>query len=532
MRPALPIILTILAHTTAEGADAFNRGLWSDATQSTIGSTAGWSHKVEIADIDNDGLVDLLFANGGDHHTKGAPETNQVFRNRGAGRPFQDVTSQVLGPTRHSTRAIRVADLNADGFPDIVTAGSYQTQSRLLLGVGDGRFSETTSSHLPPGNFSFGDLKLGDVDGDGDLDMVASDWGPGDASKNGGAVTRLWINDGHARFADVTAERMPSLRIPWSWDLEFVDIDNDYDLDLAISAKASPGSFLFENLGNGFYQDISRRLPQFSNNYEFESMDLNGDGYMDLVTLNDGVQVGCDSCNRNHVFRNDGRGGYVDATPDWWPDDQNPAQDDNQVVFLDFDSDGDADFLVGSLSGPDLLLVNHLTSSSRKLEVHREAFVGDDTPGTLGIAVADLNGDKRIDVVQSQGETAFPERVFLASKSLRPDRAPPIISHVDALLSDGQLTVRARIHDNKTPVMPHDWYQGNIEGRAVRVRALDKGKRVVTETPMQWYGELLWRAKLPHSENIKSLVITAQDAAGNRSTARLPISGQPTAMRD
>ena len=107
---------------------------------------------------------------------------------------------------------------------------------------------ETTASHLPPGDFSFGDLKLGDVDDDGDLDMVASDWGPGDASKNGGAVTRLWLNDGQARFTDATAERMPSLRIPWSWDLEFVDIDNDDDLDLAISAKASPGSFLFENL--------------------------------------------------------------------------------------------------------------------------------------------------------------------------------------------------------------------------------------------------------------------------------------------
>lgn len=338
MRPALLFFLAFLA-PTAKAADVMTRSLWSDATPSTIGNTAGWSHKVEIADIDNDGLVDLLFSNGGDHHTKGAPETNQIFRNGGADRPFQDITSRVLGPTRHSSRAIRVADLNADGLPDIVTAGSYETQSRLLLGVGDGRFSETTSSHLPPGNFSFGDVKLGDVD--------------------------------------------------------------------------------------------------------------------------DGVQVGCDSCNRNHVFRNDGRGGYVDATPDWWPDDQNPAQDDNQVVFLDFDSDGDPDFLVGSLSGPDLLLVNHLTSSSRKLEVHREAFVG-----------------------------------------------------------------------NETPVMPHDWYRGNREGRAVTVRALDKAKRVLAETPMRWYGELLWRAKLPHSTKIKSLVITAQDAAGNRTTSTFPISGQPKAMRD
>jgi hypothetical protein len=39
--------------------------LWTDVTKQAIGTTGEWTNKVEIADIDNDGRPDLLFANGG-----------------------------------------------------------------------------------------------------------------------------------------------------------------------------------------------------------------------------------------------------------------------------------------------------------------------------------------------------------------------------------------------------------------------------------------------------------------------------------
>jgi len=98
MRPALLIILAIFART-ADGSDASIRGPWSDATPSTIGKAAGWSHKVEIADIDNNGRVDLLFANGGDHPTKGAPESNPP-------KPVRTVSySRISGPVSTATSA-------------------------------------------------------------------------------------------------------------------------------------------------------------------------------------------------------------------------------------------------------------------------------------------------------------------------------------------------------------------------------------------------------------------------------------------
>jgi hypothetical protein len=51
---------------------------------------------VELADIDRDGDVDILFANGGDYDTAGKPVTSRVFMNNGAGK-FQDATQRVFG---------------------------------------------------------------------------------------------------------------------------------------------------------------------------------------------------------------------------------------------------------------------------------------------------------------------------------------------------------------------------------------------------------------------------------------------------
>jgi hypothetical protein len=53
-------------------------GLWDDATKTTIGDTAEYTNSVELADINGDGMVDILFANGGDYEAPGKPEFSRV----------------------------------------------------------------------------------------------------------------------------------------------------------------------------------------------------------------------------------------------------------------------------------------------------------------------------------------------------------------------------------------------------------------------------------------------------------------------
>ena len=120
----------------------------------------------------------------------------------------------------------------------------------------------------------------------------------------------LWLNDGKGHFTDVTEERMPEALVRFSWELEFVDVDNDHDLDIMVSCKVCDGSYLFENDGTGTFTDVTRgRLPQFVNNYDFEAMDVNGDDFLDVVTINDGIG------DREQLFINDRQGGSTTRRP-------------------------------------------------------------------------------------------------------------------------------------------------------------------------------------------------------------------------
>lgn len=481
--------------------------LWVDVTKEAIGSTSEWTNKVEIADINGDGRPDLLFANGGNYSEPGTPEMNRAFLNTGQGFRFTDQSAQVFGSTPDLARVIKARDLNNDGLTDIVVGTTYQTQSRLYLGIGQGAFREVTATHLPKTPLSVGDLEVGDVDDDGDLDVVLADWGAGDNMTNDGGRTRLWLNDGAATFVDASSARMPATLVRFSWDLELSDVDNDYDLDILVSCKRCGNSTLFRNDGNGKFTEDLRALPQYTNNYEFEPMDLDADGFLDLVTINDGDIVGGNGFSRReHIFRNDGKGRFRDVTDQWWPAQHNIGEDDNMVAFLDVESDGDADFIVGSLSGPDRLLLN---DGKGRVTLRRDVFDGEDTPGTLGLALADLDGDGRVDVVQGQGENpkATDERVF-AGRGLLRDTAAPSITLL-SVTAGAPRTIRARIHDRKSPTMPFEWRD---------VVAQFKTAQGVRDVPLRWYGEYLWRAAWPADVPAGTTwSICATDASGNKS---------------
>jgi hypothetical protein len=486
--------------------------LWHDATDELLPATGEWTNKVELADIDGDGRIDLLFANGGNYSEPGEPELNRAFANRGPGQPFEEVTGRVFGSTPDLARVIKARDFDGDGDTDIFVGATYQTQSRLFMGLGEGAsegseagaFEERTATHLPQMPLSLGDAEPGDVDGDGDLDLVLADWGPGNNMTNEGGRTRLWLNDGAGGFTDATEGRMPARLVGFSWDLELVDVDNDFDLDVLVSCKRCAGSLLYRNDGTGNFEEDPRGLPQYTNNYEFEAMDLDGDEFLDLVTINDGEIVGeRSSKRREHVFRNDGEGRFVDATDAWWPASENIGEDDNVVAFLDFDSDLDADLLIGSLSGPDRLLINDGTG---RLRLAAEVFTGAETPGTLGMAIADLDGDGRIDVVQSQGEhpTAIQERIFLG-RGLDAYNAVPVVGTPMAVPDGDSTLVLVRIHERKSPSLAAEWESVEVTWRSEN----DEGT-----VPMRWYGEYLWRARIPLEA--RPFVIDARAVSGGR----------------
>lgn len=473
---------------------------WQDATASCLGTTAEWTNKVEVADVDGDGKVDLLLANGGNYSSPGQAEVVRVFENTwGDAADCTEISAEVVGGFTGLSRTIKAADIDGDGDLDLVTGGAYQTQAKLFTREGSSWLDAT--AQLPQVPTSIGDAEFGDVDNDGDLDLVIADWGAGSPSTNGGGRTKLYLNNA-GTFTDATAAQMPDVLVKWSWDVELADVDNDWDLDVLVACKSCTTSYLFRNDGGGTFTDDPDALPHFSNNYEFEPMDIDGDGDLDLVTINDGPG------GTEHVFVNRGDGTFADETSTRLTGTANPAgADDNVAVWLDYDGDADPDLLIGSL-GTDRLLAN---DGSGRFSLVPGA-TPNDTPATLGLAVADFDGDGRLDLLQGQGEIqqSLADKVQLATAAVAVDTVPPVVRIRSELVGN---VARARIHDFIGPSHVHDFE------RVVLVVG-------ATEIPMQWYGEMLWRASFPLEPTTTIFEVCATDRRGNQACASNMTGGE------
>ncbi len=476
--------------------------LWEDQTTTYLPVTAEWTNRVEVADINGDNLPDLLFANGGNYSTPGNAEPCRVFINQGAGQMFLEDTAIFKGLAFYS-RVVKAVDINNDDIPDIIIGNTFQTQSELFIGLGNRDFPRATQPHFPKLLASIGDIEVGDANGDGFLDIGLVDWGAGDAMLNEGGKVMLWLNDGKGHFSDATESVMPNLLIEFSWDIEFFDFDNDFDLDLLVSCKRCGTSKIYVNDGSGNFE-YKRLLPAYTNNYDFEIMDINKDGFLDLITINDGEIVnGSSWSRREHVFINDSAKRFIDNTHSLYPDIHNVGEDDNNNVFLDFDSDGDTDFITSSLTGLERLSIN---DGNGHFTLKQPILSGPETPLTLSIVIADINKDNKPDIImgQGEGEEGIEERVYIGT-NVNADTAPPEITHIkyDYDSARNKILVKARIHDRKSPSVKGDWKE---------VAIVNSGSNIIAT--MMWYGEYLWSSSISEDQ-LETAIIIATDAAGN-----------------
>src|SRR4028119_1517034 len=129
------------------------------------------SSMVDAADLDGDGWIDLVFANGGGYN-KGnidSDQQQQAFHND-AGMSMQPIGPDIFKGASYNGRAVKIRDVDNDGDNDIMLGVTWQGQSQLFINDGAGNFTNETGTHLPAINASGGDLEFGDVDDDGDLD--------------------------------------------------------------------------------------------------------------------------------------------------------------------------------------------------------------------------------------------------------------------------------------------------------------------------------------------------------------------------
>lgn len=218
-------------------------GNFVEATASTGIFLQKPTYSIAAADYDLDGDIDLFFAHWGYawSDTTPNPITQYLWENNGSGF-FTDVSDKVeIIPSfrpppfddvlaEHSFTPI-FADVNSDGYPDILLAGDF-ISSQVLINNAGASFTDATTDQISDEN-GMG-AAVADYDRDGDLDwFVSSIFFSGRDKDYQGGVTgnRLYQNNGSGVFTDVTdaAEVRDGA---WGWGSCFADFNNDGDVDI------------------------------------------------------------------------------------------------------------------------------------------------------------------------------------------------------------------------------------------------------------------------------------------------------------
>jgi len=397
VKPSLVIVAVLLCVVTtgAQGHGqnfSFVEETWRLPPDSTVPGTS--STDVDLVDVDSDGDLDLFIAEGTD---SAAARPNRLLLNGSSGE-FFDVSATYLPPAVANSTKADFGDIDGDGDLDAIVANLGPEQ--LLVNTGFGVFVDGSAQLPPPPPFFqdiTADARLADVDGDGDLDILLSNENPFDPSPTGGGQNRLLINNGLGTFADESAARFPVANDQTGAMLPG-DVDADGDLDVVVLNRGQ--DFVLINNGSGFFDNqTSTRFPVTADTSRGGGLgDLDGDGDLDLVVANSrnepialyineggvftardfGAVPGAGETNTglelvdldndgdldvyvpnagaftvghgfgggpDHYYSNNGQATFKDRTRKHFPEVADPTTD---AAFGDIDGDRDLDLIVGN----------------------------------------------------------------------------------------------------------------------------------------------------------------------------------------
>lgn len=352
---------------------------------------------VALGDLDGDGDLDVIFANG-----RHLAEPDWVFSNDGRGA-FYGRRALESQPDR--SYGIALGDLDGNGTLDAVVANDAGNRSVVYRNDGMGNFAAMAG--LGSGTLSEARraVALGDLDGDGDLDAILV----------GGGQDHLYLNEGAGKRW--TQRPLGSARAR-GLSVAMKDLDSDGDLDIVV-ANRNPGRIVvYVNDGRGGFSEAQTLRSAQSDPTALAVGDLDGDRDVDIVAV---------SWERAHaVYLSDGRGHFVEGRSFGAG-----AEQAWSVALGDIDLDGDLDAVVGAANlgwwyddldrdgAPDRF-------GNEARAVPSRVYINDGTgrlsPGTAvgtgnddtrPIALGDVDSDGDLDIIM--GNDCQPSYVFFNS---------------------------------------------------------------------------------------------------------------------
>jgi tetratricopeptide (TPR) repeat protein len=327
---------------------------FTDVTEATGLADVPSGYSLNLIDYNNDGQPDLYVSYNG----WSGPMPNRLFRNDG-GR-FTDVSEESGLADAGDGFVSLWGDLDNDGWLDVVVANGVLKDGsvpQVYRNNRDGSFSNVTKQagiDEPP-QFGVIGIALGDYDKDGRLDIFINGLHE--------APNRLYRNEGNWKFREVARKAGVLQPAHNGFVAFFFDYNNDGWPDLLTTSLApwenvveglkpgfrpptkqhvhSDASRLFRNNGNGTFRDVTYESGLY---HPMGTMgagvaDLDNDGFVDIYFGTGDPQL--TRLEPNRVFRNNGDGTFSDWTE--LAGFARPGNKGHGVSFVDVDNDGDLD---------------------------------------------------------------------------------------------------------------------------------------------------------------------------------------------
>ena len=393
--------------------------------------------KIEIGRIDADSDSDIALI-GYDYQIPNgfaAVYQFETFSNDGGGGFTFD---QSLSADRVSD--LELIDLDLDGDLDLAVSYVGQTRKEFVFFANDesGVFTDaggTVFGNLP--GLFFSDMAFGDLDGDGDLDMIVS----GEGTANYQPTTEIFINYGSNSMYFIPDTQNTFEGKAFGPAVAFADIDGDGDTDVITSGRGFydfGGIDIYLNDGSGIFSEYN--VKSFSGDgliyNEIAVGDIDNDGDLDFAVTG---TLGFGGPHFKSIFLNDGL--LVPSFTEMTPFDAADAVGD--IQFLDFDQDGNLDAIFGGESS-----ALFLGDGQGGFEELANFILPDFTDGDLEFG--DLNGDDRVDFAitglvngANYSEVLLNVEPFVVSSqnSLEiSENTAGVLVNVDAAINDGTST--------------------------------------------------------------------------------------------